>query len=118
MGRNAGTRYRSYNSGAVPASCHPDDCSPMFVPFATPNAGAHLPPEAEARHERRLEAVRCSAVFGAGCVRDVRPPSDPSPCCPHHATRWVVQWNTPTVYAPDIAAAVTPGKRVPVAGEG
>ena len=26
-----------------------------------PNAGAHLLPEAEARHERRLEAVRCSA---------------------------------------------------------
>ena len=31
---------------------------------AQPNAGAHLPPEAGARHEQRLEAVRCSAVFG------------------------------------------------------
>src|SRR5215510_5329763 len=30
-----------------------------------PNASAHLLPEAEARHERRLEAVRCSALFGA-----------------------------------------------------
>ena len=29
-----------------------------------PNAGAHLPPEAEATQERRLEAVRCSALFG------------------------------------------------------
>src|SRR5206468_12396193 len=29
--------------------------------FWKPNAGAHLLPEAEARHERRLEAVRCSA---------------------------------------------------------
>ena len=27
----------------------------------TPNAGAHLLPEAGARHERTLEAVRCSA---------------------------------------------------------
>src|SRR4029450_6079130 len=30
------------------------------------NAGAHLLPEAEARNERRLEAVRCSAWLGAG----------------------------------------------------
>jgi hypothetical protein len=30
-----------------------------------PNAGAHLLPEAEARNERRLEAVRCSAWLGA-----------------------------------------------------
>ena len=30
----------------------------------TPNAGAHLLPEAAARNERRLEAVRCSALFG------------------------------------------------------
>src|SRR5262245_24470702 len=28
-----------------------------------PNAGAHLPPESEARHEQRLEAVRCSALL-------------------------------------------------------
>ncbi len=33
------------------------------APWA-PNAGAHLLPEAEARYERRLEAVRCSAVLG------------------------------------------------------
>src|SRR5262245_59250781 len=30
-----------------------------------PNAQTHLPPEAGARHERTLEAVRCSAWFGA-----------------------------------------------------
>src|SRR2546427_300658 len=36
----------------------------FIVPLA-PNAGAHLLPEAEARNERRLEAVRCSAWFGA-----------------------------------------------------
>jgi hypothetical protein len=30
-----------------------------------PNAKTHLPPEAEARHERTLEAVRCSAVLGS-----------------------------------------------------
>src|SRR6266536_1567589 len=30
------------------------------------NAGAHLLPEAGARHERTLEAVRCSALFGCG----------------------------------------------------
>src|SRR5215467_4974462 len=30
-----------------------------------PNAGAHLLPEAAATQERRLEAVRCSALFGA-----------------------------------------------------
>jgi hypothetical protein len=30
-----------------------------------PNAGAHLLPEAAARHERRLEAVRCSALLDA-----------------------------------------------------
>src|SRR5712691_2217556 len=30
-----------------------------------PNAGAHLLPEAAARHEQRLEAVRCSAWLGA-----------------------------------------------------
>jgi hypothetical protein len=29
-----------------------------------PNAQAHLLPEADARHERTLEAVRCSAVLG------------------------------------------------------
>jgi hypothetical protein len=33
---------------------------------AAANAQTHLPPEAAARHERRLEAVRCSAVFGWG----------------------------------------------------
>src|SRR2546429_8981923 len=29
-----------------------------------PNAQTHLLPEAAARHERRLEAVRCSALLG------------------------------------------------------
>ena len=37
----------------------------------TPNAGAHLLPEAEARHERTLEAVRCSALFGPALVDDI-----------------------------------------------
>ena len=36
-----------------------------------PNAGAHLLPEAAARHERRLEAVRCSALFGPALVQDI-----------------------------------------------
>ena len=31
-----------------------------------PNARAHLLPEAAARHERTLEAVRCSPMFGWG----------------------------------------------------
>ena len=29
-----------------------------------PNATLHLPPEAEARHERTLEAVRCKRLLG------------------------------------------------------
>src|SRR5215475_2296353 len=37
--------------------------------FAMPNAGAHLLPEAGATQERTLEAVRCSAWFGAGVPR-------------------------------------------------
>jgi len=44
---------------------------PTFFPLK-PNAGAHLPPEAGARHEQRLEAVRCSAVLDlvwiSGCA--------------------------------------------------
>src|SRR5437879_8426592 len=32
---------------------------------AAPNASAHLLPEAGATQERTLEAVRCSALFGA-----------------------------------------------------
>jgi len=35
----------------------------VFLPLK-PNAQTHLPQEAAARHERRLEAVRCSAVLG------------------------------------------------------
>jgi hypothetical protein len=35
-----------------------------------PNAGPQALPEAEARHERTLEAVRCSAWFGAGLDAD------------------------------------------------
>src|SRR5438876_12109695 len=42
-------------------------CLPSFV--AKPNAGAHLLPEAGATQEHRLEAVRCSAWFGAGLPR-------------------------------------------------
>src|SRR5262249_47829412 len=41
--------------------------------FGPPNAGAHLLPEAGARHERTLEAVRCSAWFGAARVWNSRP---------------------------------------------
>src|SRR5438093_13721551 len=37
---------------------------PTFIFPAKPNAGAHLLPEAGATQERRLEAVRCSALFG------------------------------------------------------
>ena len=36
-----------------------------------PNAKAHLLPKAGARNERRLEAVRCSALFGAVEGRDM-----------------------------------------------
>src|SRR5262245_24758350 len=36
-----------------------------------PNAGAHLLPEAGARYERTLEAVRCSAWFGPVLVKDI-----------------------------------------------
>ena len=39
---------------------------PFFVP---PNASAHLLPEAGATQERRLEAVRCSALLGAELLR-------------------------------------------------
>ena len=34
-----------------------------YAPKEKPNAGAHLLPEAEARDERRLEAVRRSALI-------------------------------------------------------
>jgi hypothetical protein len=37
---------------------------PSQLPNLMPNAGAHLLPEAEARDERTLEAVRCSAWLG------------------------------------------------------
>ena len=43
-----------------------------------PNGQTHLPPEAVARHERRLEAVRCSASLGAGLGRDLAWPSHTS----------------------------------------
>jgi hypothetical protein len=45
-----------------------------------PNAGAHLLPEAGARDERTLEAVRCSAWLGVWDGRDTgctRLPHDP-----------------------------------------
>src|SRR5262249_21324535 len=41
-------------------------------------AGTHLLPEAAARNERRLEAVRCSALFGQA-PRHV----SLAPVCPH-----------------------------------
>lgn len=37
---------------------------PRLVVVGLSNASAHLLPEARARHERRLEAVRCSAILG------------------------------------------------------
>ncbi len=49
-----------------------EDCLRHNSP-ATPNAKTHLPPEAAATQERRLKAVRCSAVFGWGC--SVGPPT-------------------------------------------
>jgi hypothetical protein len=33
--------------------------------MGTPNAGAQPCPKAEARHERTLEGIGCSALFGA-----------------------------------------------------
>jgi hypothetical protein len=48
-----------------------------------PNAGAHLMPEAGARHERALRAVRCSALVGARCARDsAQTRAPPSPATP------------------------------------
>jgi hypothetical protein len=44
----------------------------LFLPGAlSANAGAHLRPEADARYERTLEAVRCSAWFGENVRTDV-----------------------------------------------
>jgi len=42
-----------------------------------PNAGRQLLPEAGARHERTLEAVSCTPLFGAGSGRDVGLTSSP-----------------------------------------
>src|SRR5215831_20747609 len=50
----------------------------IFFPWK-PNAGAHLLPEAVATQERRLEAVRCSALFGAELVGSLLPAGVPSP---------------------------------------
>ena len=52
-----------------------------------PNAGAHLLPEAGARHERTLEAVRCSALFGAGSATAYRPGTPPDKGGPPTTTR-------------------------------
>jgi hypothetical protein len=41
--------------------------------IATPNATLHLPPEAGARDERRLEAVRCKRVLGAVWAKGTTP---------------------------------------------
>jgi hypothetical protein len=45
------------------ANVQPNDFFPVQISLvmSQPNAGAHLLPEAGARHERTLEAVRCSA---------------------------------------------------------
>jgi hypothetical protein len=55
---------RMHGLGAVCIRVHPKLLIFLFLSGGpTPNAGAHLPPEAGA--ERTLEAVRCSALFGA-----------------------------------------------------
>jgi hypothetical protein len=36
----------------------------LLLAMRRPNATLHLPPEAGARDERRLEAVRCKRLFG------------------------------------------------------
>src|SRR5215510_10356465 len=53
-----------------------------FLPWK-PNASAHLLPEAGATQERRLEAVRCSALFGVELGRE---PSD-GVTSPHERSR-------------------------------
>src|SRR5213594_360738 len=65
---------------------------------ATPNAGAHLLPEAAARHERRLEAVRCSALLGAASGTSLRfdaPPGSPSPFFTSLAKAMGAPWVAP-----------------------
>ena len=48
----------------------------IFVPYScgdlglTPNAGRQAPLEAAARHERRLEAVACTPLFGRVTPQD------------------------------------------------
>jgi hypothetical protein len=37
-----------------------------------PNAAHQVRREADARHERTLEAVTCMRLFGAGCVEEYR----------------------------------------------
>jgi hypothetical protein len=49
----------------------------LFFEVLVTNASLHLLPEAAARHERRLEAVRCKALLG----REARPAVAPSPAC-------------------------------------
>jgi hypothetical protein len=49
-----------------PCSKSPHAC--VLIMMMAPNAGAHLLPEAGARHERTLEAVRCSALLDAGAL--------------------------------------------------
>src|SRR5712691_7878524 len=53
-----------------------------------PNARFHLRPEAGARHERRLKAVRCKPLLGAGAGSDPRfdaPLTSPHDHTPDHA---------------------------------
>ena len=42
----------------------PLECFGFSSALWAPNVQTHLPPKAAARYERRLEAVRCSAVLG------------------------------------------------------
>src|SRR5438105_465935 len=57
-----------------------------------PNAGAHLLPEAGATQERTLEAVRCSALFGAGPDRGSVPGLSPLCWARHTASDPRVRW--------------------------
>src|SRR5262245_26858063 len=57
-----------------------------------PNAGAHLPPKAAARHERRLEAVRCSAWFGGVGCPPTAPPQAHRACPSLRKTTRALAW--------------------------
>src|SRR5262249_53673368 len=73
---------------------------PLLYDSERPNAGAHLLPEAGARHERTLEAVRCSAWLGVGSGTDIGLP--PTTGQERHRTR------TPTPIPPTAPALFDP----------